>query len=166
MSGTTLYTNQFGQSVAIGDLDLDIMRSGRIAGILSPNQAAAVVAGSPAKIDTTIAYAAGSVINFLAAVANDLAFGFFTPTVQNATFVGSTGSAIATPVQVAGLFGPVMWLLADGTITPGGTVYNSTDATHVNLTNTSSKARGIALDYAVTGQALRVMITNPMAINS
>ncbi len=165
MSGTALYTNQFGQSVAIGNLDLDIMRTGRIAGILSPNQAAAVVAGSPAKIDTTIAYTAGSVINFLAAVANDLAFGFFTPTVQDFTFPAGTGG-VATPVQVAGLYGPVMWLLADGTVTPGATVYNSNDATHVNVTNTSSKARGIALDYAVTGQALRVMITNPMAINS
>ncbi len=164
--GTTLYTNQFGQSVAIGMLDLDIMRSGRIAGIISPNQAAAVVAGSPALIDTAIAYAAGSVINFLAAGKNDLAFGFFTPTVQGSTFVGTTASGIATPVEVAGFFGPVMWMLADGTITPGATVYNLNDATHVNATGTSSKARGIALDYAITGQALRVMITNPLAINS
>jgi len=162
MSGTQLYTNQFGQSVQIGNLDLDIMRSGRIAGILSPNQASAVVAGNPAAIDTTIAYTAGSVINFILATANVLAFGFFTPTVQNFTFA----SGVPTPVQVAGLFGPVMWLLADGTITPGATVYNLNDANHVNATGTSSKARGIALDYAVTGQALRVMITNPLAINS
>ncbi len=164
--GTTLYTNQFGQSVSIGDLDLDIMRSGRIAGILSPNQAAAVVAGTPAVIDSAIAYVAGSVINFKAAILSDLAFGFFTPTVQGATFVGTTGSGIATPVQVAGMYGPVMWLLADGTITPGTTVYNSNDATHVNVTAGSGKARGIALDYAVTGQALRVMITNPLGIAS
>lgn len=162
--GTTLYTNQFGQSVAVGDLDLDIMRSGRIAGILSPNQAAAVVAGAPAKIDTTIAYAAGSVINFLQAGQNDLAFGFFTPTVQNATFVGSTGGGIATPVQVAGMYGPVMWLIASETITPGATVYSDSGGTHVTVTASGSKARGIALDYAVSGQALRVMITNPLSI--
>ncbi len=164
--GTTLYTNQFGQSVVIGYLDLDIMRTGRIAGILSPNQAAAVVAGQPAIIDTAIAYAAGSVINFKAAIVSDLAFGFFTPTVQGLTFVGTTLSGVATPVEVAGDYGPVMWLLADGTITPGATVYNSNDATHVNTTQGSGKARGIALDYAVTGQALRVMITNPLAIAS
>jgi hypothetical protein len=164
--GTTLYTNQFGQSVNIGTLDLDIMRSGRIAGILSPNQAASVVAGYPAKIDTTIAYVAGSVVNFLLAGQNDLAIGFFTPTVQGYTFVGSTGGGVATPVQVAGDFGPVMWMLANATITPGATVYNDTTGAFVSTTATSSKARGIALDYAVSGQALRVIITNPLAIAS
>ena len=160
--GTTLYTNQFGQSVTIGDFDLDIMRTGRIAGILSPNQGSAVEAGYPAKIDTTIAYVAGSVINFLQAGENDLAFGFFSPTVQNLTFA----SGVPTPVQVAGMYGPVMWLLANATITPGATVYNDSTGAFVTVTSASSKARGIALDYAVNGQALRVMITNPLAIAS
>ncbi len=162
--GTTLYTNQFAQSVNIGMIDLDIMRTGRIAGILSPNQSAAVVAGYPAKIDTAIAYTPGSVINFRQAGQNDLAFGFFAPTVQGATFVGTTGGAIATPVEVAGFFGPVMWLLANETITPGATVYNDSTGAYVTVTSGSSKARGIALDYAVNGQALRVMITNPLGI--
>ncbi len=160
--GTTLYTNQFAQNVTIGDFDLDIMRSGRIAGILSPNQSSAVQAGFPAKIDTTIAYAAGSVINFLQAALTDLAFGFFAPTVQNLTFA----SGVPTPVQVAGFYGPVMWMLANATITPGATVYNDSTGAFVNVTGGSNKARGIALDYAVTGQALRVMITNPLAIAS
>lgn len=161
--GTTLYTNQFGQSVAIGNLDLDIMRTGRIAGILSPNQSAAVVAGAPATIDTTIAYAAGSVINFIQATQNVLAFGFFTPTVQDFTF---PAGGVATPVQVAGLYGPVMWMLANATVTPGATVYSDSTGAYVSTVATSSKARGIALDYAVNGQALRVMITNPLAIAS
>jgi Uncharacterized conserved protein (DUF2190) len=160
--GTQLFTNQFGQSVVVGNLDLDIMRTGRIAGILSPNQGSAVVAGSPAKIDTTIAYTPGSVINFLQAAENDLAFGFFTPTVQNFTFA----SGVPTPVQVAGMYGPVMWMLANATITPGATVYSDSTGTFVTVTASSSKARGIALDYAVNGQALRVMITNPLAIAS
>ena len=160
--GTLLYTNQFGQSVSVGNLDLDIMRTGRIAGILSPNQGSAVVAGYPAKIDTTIAYNPGSVINFLQAGENDLAFGFFAPTVQNSTFA----SGVPTPVQVAGFFGPVMWLLANATITPGATVYNDSTGAFITVTSAGSKARGIALDYAVNGQALRVMITNPVAIAS
>lgn len=160
--GTLLYTNQFGQSVDVGMIDLDIMRTGRLAGILSPNQASAVLAGYPAKIDTTIAYAQGSVINFLQAGENDLAFGFFAPTVQQSTFP----SGAPTPVQVAGFYGPVMWLLANATITPGATVYNDSTGAFVTVTATSSKARGIALDYAVNGQALRVMIINPVAIAS
>jgi hypothetical protein len=160
--GTTLYTNQFGQSVAIGMIDLDIMRTGRIAGILSPNQASAVLAGYPATIDTTIAYAPGSVINFIQATENVLAFGFFTPTVQNFTFA----PGVVAPVEVAGFYGPVMWLLANATITPGATVYSDSTGAFVTVTATSSKARGIALDYAVNGQALRVMITNPVAIAS
>jgi hypothetical protein len=161
--GTMLYTNQFGQSVAVGNFDLDIMRTGRIAGILSPNQASAVEAGYPAKIDTTIAYAPGSVINFLQAGQDDLAFGFFAPTVQNFTFAAA---GVATPVDVAGFYGPVMWLVANATITPGATVYNDSTGGFITVTASGSKARGIALDYAVNGQALRVMITNPVAIAS
>ena len=160
--GTTLYPNQFGMSVNVGMIDLDIMRTGRIAGMLSPNQGSAVVAGSPAKIDTAIAYTQGTVINFLQAGENDLAFGFFAPTVQFTTFP----NGVNTMVNVAGFFGPVMWMMANATITPGAVVYSDSTGAFVTVTSASSKARGIALDYAVNGQALRVMITNPLAIAS
>jgi hypothetical protein len=159
--GVTLYTNQFNQQVAVGDIDLGIMQTGALAGVLSANQsspAVTVLAGAPAKIDTTIT--SGYIVNFLQAAQTDLAIGFFKRTLMEGTF------SIGDQVEVALFGGPVMWLLANGTITPGATVYNDTTGAFVNVTASSNKARGIALDYALTGQVLRVLITNPVAIAS
>lgn len=159
--GTTLYTNQFGQQVAIGDLDLGLMQGGALAGILSPNQsspAVTVQAGFPAKIDTAIT--TGFVVNFVQAAQTDLAIGFFRRMAAQATF------ALLDVVEVALFGGPVMWMLANGTITPGATVYNDSTGAFVNTTAGGNKARGIALDYATTGNVLRVLITNPVSIAS
>lgn len=156
--GSTLYTNQFAQGVAIGDIDLGIVQTGTLTGILSANQATTVLAGAPAKIDTTIAV--GSVVNFLQALQTDLAIGFFKRTTTAGSFVA------LDIVEIVLNPAPVIWLLANGTITPGATVYNDSTGAFVNTTVGSNKARGIALDYAVNGQALRVMITNPLAIAS
>lgn len=159
--GIQLYTNQFGQQVAVGDIDLGIVQTGALVGILSPNQATpglTVAAGSPAKIDTTIT--SGYVVNFLQAAQTDLAIGFFRRNTTEATF----SPLDIVEVVLAPL--PVIWLLANGTITPGATVYNDSTGAFVNVTASSNKARGIALDYAVTGQVLRVLITNPLAIAS
>lgn len=158
--GTTLYTNQFGQQVAAGDLDLNIQQSGALAGILSPNQsspAVTVKAGAPAKIDTTIT--SGYVVNFLQAAITDVAIGNFKRTSMEGTF------GLLDVVEVALFGGPVMWLVAGATITPGLTVYQDTNGLVVG-TGGGAKARGIALDYATSGNVLRVMITNPVAIAS
>ena len=159
--GSTFLTNQFGQSVAIGDLDLNIQKDGGLAGILSANQsspAVTVPAGAPAKIDTTIT--AGRVVNFLQAGENEFAIGFFRRTSMEATF------NIGDDVIVTLLGGPVMWLLAGETITPGAVVYSDSTGAHVTVTSASSRARGIALDYAVSGQPVRVMIMAPLGIQS
>lgn len=158
--GVTLYTNQFGQSVAVGDLDLNIMNGGSLVGILSPNQASPAVtvnAGAPAKIDTTIT--TGKVLNFLQAGITDLAIGNFKRTVNQGVF------SVLDVVEVAMTGGAVIWLLAAATITPGLTVYQDVNGSVVGAGG-GAKARGIALDYATTGQVLRVLITNPMAIAS
>lgn len=159
--GISLFTNQFGQQVAVGDIDLGIMQAGSLAGILSPNQSSpgvTVAAGAPAKIDTAIT--TGYVVNFLQAGVNDLAIGFFKRVAAEATF------GLLDQVEVALFGGPVMWLLANATITPGATVYNDSTGAFVNVTSGGAKARGIALDYATTGNVLRVLITNPVAIAS
>jgi len=159
--GVTLYTNQFGQSVAVGDLDLGLMASGSITGIVSPNQsspAATINAGSFVKIDTTIT--SGYVVNFLQAAQTDLAFGVVKRLLKQGTF----GSPYPIEVSLPAL--PVMWLLANATITPGATVYSDSTGQFVNVTASSNKARGIALDYATNGNVLRVLITPPVAIAS
>lgn len=156
--GSTFYTNQFGQQVAIGDIDLSIQQNGALAGILSPNQASpavTVASGAPAKIDSTIT--TGYVVNFLQAGITDVAIGQFKRTSMQSTF------GVLDVVEVALFGGPVMWLLAAATITPGLTVYQDANGSVVG-SGGGAKARGIALDYATSGNVLRVLITNPAGI--
>lgn len=156
--GSTFYTNQFGQQVAVGDIDLGIQQTGALAGILSPNQsspAVTVAAGAPAIIDTAIT--SGFVVNFKQAAITDIAIGNFKRTSMQSTF------GLLDVVEVALFGGPVMWLLAAATITPGLTVYQDANGAVVGAGG-GAKARGIALDYATTGNILRVLITNPAGI--
>lgn len=158
--GVTLYTNQFSQQVAVGDADLSIAQNGGLAGILSPNQSSpgvTVVAGAPAKFDTTIT--SGYVPNFLQAGITDVAIGIFQRTTMEGTF------GLLDQVKVALFGGPIVWLLANATITPGATVYQ--DANNlVVLTGGGAKSRGIALDYAVAGQVLRVLLVSAVGVSA
>lgn len=158
--GITLYTNQFGQQVAVGDIDLGIQQSGALAGILSPNQASpgvTVAAGAPAKIDTTIT--TGFVVNFLQAGITDVAIGIFRRTTMEGTF------ALGDIVEVALFGGPVVWLLANATITPGQTVYQDTNGLVVG-SGGGAKSRGIALDYATAGTVLRVLLVSAVGVSA
>ena len=158
--GTTLYTNQFGQQVAVGDIDLGIQQSGALAGILSPNQsspATTVNAGRPAKIDTTIT--TGYVVNFLEAAITDVAIGCFKRTSSAGVF------SQLDQVEVALFGGPVMWLLANATITPGQTVYFDANGLVVG-SGGGAKSRGIALDYATATNVLRVLLVSAVGVSA
>ena len=158
--GVTLYTNQFGQQVAIGDIDLGIQQSGALAGILSPNQASPAVtvnAGAPAIIDTAIT--TGYVVNFKQAAITDVAIGIFRRTTMEGVF------AIGDQVEVALFGGPVVWLLANATITPGQLVYQDANALVVG-SGGGAKSRGIALDYAVATQVLRVLLISAVGVSA
>lgn len=158
--GTTLYTNQFGQSVSVGDIDLGINATGALAGIVSPNQsspAVTILAGKPAKIDGTIA--SGYVVNFLEAGITDVAIGIFKRTSMEGIF------ALGDQVEVALFGGAVMWLLAAAIITPGSIVYQDANGAVVN-SGGGAKSRGIALDYATTGNVLRVLLSSAVGISA
>lgn len=159
--GVTLYTNQFGQSVAVGDIDLGIQQWGALAGIVSPNQASpatTILAGSPAKFDTTIT--SGFVPNFLQAAITDAGIiGIFKRTSMEGLF------AIGDQVEVALFGGPAIWMLAAATITPGQTVYlNSSNG--VVGTGGGAKSIGIALDYATSGNVLRVLLASAVGVSA
>jgi hypothetical protein len=154
----SLNINQFQQQPVLGDVDLQIAQSLTITGQLSANQATALVAGTPVKLDSAIT--SGRYPQFVAAGATDLAFGYIKRTVQAATF--SSGDKI----EVVGAFPPVMWLSAASTMAPGIPVQsNASDATIVEAV-TSGKVRGILLDPAVTGQLVRVLLADPLALAS
>lgn len=150
--------NSFAPTPVLGDLDLQIAESMTISGIISANQATALVAGTPVKLDSAIT--SGYVPQFIAAAATDLAIGYIKRTVQAASF-----SAL-DKVEIIGAFGPVMWLQAASTMAPGIPVQaNSSDATIVEVVG-AGKVRGILLDPAVSGQLVRVIISAPLALAS
>lgn len=148
--------NQFAPTPVLGDLDLQIAASGTISGQLSTNQGSSLVAGTPVKFDTAITE--GSLPQFIAAAATDLAFGYIKRTVQAATF------AALAKIEVVGAFGPVMWLTANSTMARGIPVQsNASDATIVEAVS-SGKVRGILLDPGAAGRLVRVMLSAPLAL--
>ncbi len=158
--GITLYTNQFGQQVAVGDIDLGIQQTGKLAGILSPNQATpgvTVAAGAPAKIDTAITV--GNVVNFLQAATTDVAIGVFARTSMEGTF------ALLDQVEVALFGGPVMWFLANATVTPGATAYQDSSNRIVGAGG-GAKSVGIVLDYGTAGTMVRVLLAAAVGISA
>lgn len=154
-----LNINQFDQQPVVGDLDLQIAASGTLTGQLSANQATALVAGSPVKLDAAIT-STGGFPQFVAAAAGDLAFGYIKRTVQSARF--ATGDKI----EVVGAYGPVMWLLANSTMAAGIPVQtNASDPTIVEAVS-SGKVRGILLDPGSAGVLVRVILAAPLALAS
>jgi hypothetical protein len=154
----TLNVNQFEQKPLKGSLDLAIMNSKVITGVVSDSQATALVPGERVKLDT----AAGSQIpSFIAADATDLAIGVVMYNSRN-----SENLVSGQPVEVACNVGPVMWMEADAAITVQSVVYQQSTAV-VGTTSGSNKKVGIALDAAAAaGDIIRVIISEPMALNS
>lgn len=150
-----LNINQFQQSPVQGDPDLQIAQSFTITGILSANQASALVAGQPVKLDSAIT--SGQLPQFVAAAAADRAFGFIKRTAKQSTF------ATGDKVEVMSLFGPVMWLKAVGSVACGALLESTSDGLGVQ-TKASGALRGIALDPAADGALLRVLITDVSSI--
>ena len=158
--GVTLYTNQFGQQVSVGDIDLGIQQSGALAGILSPNQSSpgvTVAAGAPAKIDSNIT--SGYVVNFLQAAITDVIIGVFKRTSTKGVF------SVLDQVEVALFGGPVIWMLAGATIAPGATCYLDA-SNNVVGSGGGAKSVGIALDYATSGNVLRVLLSSAVGVSA
>lgn len=147
---TQLNLNQQEQVAVKGQLDLQISRSGIISGVVDASQTTDLVAGQPVKL---YASNTGSEVKFVAALESEVAIGHVIRDVQ-----GKYGAGAA--IQVAGSFGPVMFLEAGATVTPGARVEND-DATDTVQAVSAGKCRGIAIDYATVGQLTRVMLITP-----
>jgi hypothetical protein len=141
-----VYPNQFEQTPARGDLDLAIMKSGVVNGVLGG--AASVVAGDRVKIDTT--NTAPGVVKFLPALDTEVAFGTVKRTSKQATF------AVGDQIEVAFLGGPVVYEVANATLTPGIAV--SMNAGYVDVVGGGRATMGLSLDYAVQSGMLRVLL--------
>lgn len=149
----TMNINQFAQTPVAGELDLRIAKSGVIAGVLSASVVGSVKAGQYVKLDS--AATAAGVPQFVLAAVGDAAHGKIIRTVKAASFVA--GDAI----EVAGLFGPVVWATASAAIAPGNALESSAATTMAPLT--AGVLRGIALDAASgSGVLFRMFEINPV----
>lgn len=146
---STINVNQFAQVPVRGETDLQIAKSGIITGIISPNQATPLKAGDAVMLDPAIT--APGTPAFIGAGVGDVALGYM-------ILDPKAGTASAPEsIQVAlRLSGPVIWLVANGTIPPGSLVEQA-PANDVQVL-AAGKLRGLALDYAVAGQLLRVIL--------
>lgn len=150
---STLNINQFAQVAVLGQLDQQISRSGVIQGMVSAaNTTTPIDAGDAVDLDS--ANTTVGAPQFVTALNSDSSFGYMIYDVKS--------SNVLTPgfIQVACNFtGPVMWLIAGGTIAAGAFVEQTAAAGTVATYGTStSKLRGVALDPGTTGALLRVIL--------
>lgn len=155
---STLNINQFAQVAVRGQQDLAIARSGILSGMVSAASGSTPIqAGDAVKLD-----AANTVVGqpqFLKAAASDtlaVCIGY--------AIMDPKSSSVLTPGQIQVALrhsGPVLWLVAAGTIAAGAAVEQAAAGGDVLAFGAStSKLRGIALDPGTVGNLMRVILTN------
>lgn len=152
--GSTLNINQFAQVAVRGQQDQSISRSGIFSGQASAaNSTTPLNAGDAVDLDPAVTVVGQP--QFVKALYTDVAFGYM--------ILDPKASSVLQPgqLQVASRWtGPVLWLIAGGTIAPGTFVEqaNSSTVDVVAYGTSSSKLRGIALDPGTSGQLMRVIL--------
>lgn len=144
--------NEFQQTPVRGQLDLQIAKSGVLSGQISANEAGSPKAGDFVKLDPA---ATGATPQFLLAAQADLAIGVITHDVKKDSPV------VGDVVNVGGLLGPVIWAVANETITPQEQLQSNANGNMEALA--AGKFRGIALDPATVGQLFRMMVLTNVA---
>ncbi len=151
-----LNPNAFDQTGVIrGFIDWSIQKSGVLSAMVSANQATALKPGDPVKLDSA---ATGNTPQFVAAAASDAKAFYVTASENKSSFVAGD------IIEVAGHFGPIMWMLAEATIAMGATVEQNANG-NVQTLNTG-KPRGMALLNGTTGNAVPVLILVPTVTQS
>jgi hypothetical protein len=151
-----LNPNQFAQTPVKGAVDLNLMKSGILSGIVSANQSGTLYAGQRVKLDTS---AQAGVPSFVSAAYNEYAVGIVIATPKANSFTAYDKCQVAM-----NYVGPIVWMEASAAITAGTVVESvQADLTLVAPLGTTNKKVGLALDGASTsGQLIRVIIA-PLA---
>lgn len=144
--------NQFEQAPIKGALDLSMMGSGTLSGIVSENQATALKPGDRVGLDN----AAGSKVpSFVAVAASAAAFGVVVFTSKKSSPTYAAGDVI----EVVPVFGicPIMWCEASAAIACQTAVQW---AAGQKVEAGTTKLMGYTLDAAsAAGQLIRVILT-------
>jgi len=142
-------TDQFNQSPVAGDLDLAIMHSGVLTGVLSASVVVQLVAGSRVKLDDSVA-TPGSLPAFVAAADNEAATGVIKRTAQKASFTGGD------VIEVVFAGNPsVIWEVAGATVSPNDDVEMAAGFVQPKA---AGALMGKSLDYAVVSTMVRVIL--------
>lgn len=148
---STLNINQFGQVAIRGQQDLGIASSGILSGMVSAaNTTTPIAAGDAVKLDPAVTVVGQP--QFVSAASTDVAFGYMIYDPKSASVLTPGQIQVAMRVR-----GPVLWLVAAGTIAPGALVEQATSSGDVQ-TLASGHLRGIALDPGTVGNLLRVVL--------
>ena len=154
---SNLNINQFAQVAVRGQTDQQISRSGIIQGIVSAaNTTTPIAPGDCVNLDPAVTVVGAP--QFITSNPNgsDVSFGYM--------IYDPKSSSVLTPgvIQVAMRWvGPVIWLVAGGTIAPGALVeqvVSSSVYDVVTFGTSTSKVRGLALDPGSIGQLLRIVL--------
>lgn len=144
----TININQQEQAAIVGQIDLQGGRAARVlSGIVSPNNGAAIQAGSSVKLDTANTTKTPW---FLVCAASDVGIGRLVYTERNAK--PAVGDACEVTLD------GIVWCVSEGAINPQVLVQDGTDGAMFVIVVSSGKQRGMTLDGATAaGQLLRVI---------
>ena len=156
MATPALNPNSFGLNPVRGLVDWSIQRRGIMTVQVSANQATALVAGMPVILDSA---ATGAMPQVIGAGNSDIRAFYVAWNAKQDSFVAGD------IIEVAGMFGPVIWLKADATIAMGATVEDVIVDSAVQ-TLAAAKPRGIALLNGVSGNLVPVMLVTPAVVAS
>ena len=144
--------NQFDQSPLKGSLDMSMMGSGTLSGIVSKNQATALKPGDRVGLDNV---AGSRVPSFVAVAAGTAAFGVVVFSSKKSSPTYAAGDVI----EVVPVFGicPIMWCEASAAIACQTAVQWAAGQT---ITAGTTKLMGYTLDAAsAAGELIRVILT-------
>jgi hypothetical protein len=142
--------NQFEMNRERGEIEQNQPFGGRVMTmVVSANQATALAPGDFVKFDTSITYNPGMPQIVAAAVGDTLTAGCIVFSLKKSSFVAGDLVEVAMPDTV-------VILTAGATINVGADLEDTGSSTV--QTKSAQAKRGRALDYAVSGQKLRVLI--------
>lgn len=154
--------NQFAQTPAPAQVDLQITKAGVLTGKLSASVVGFLNAGCAVKLDPATI---GQNPNFLPAADNEDAFGLIIRTPKRASFQAGD------EIQVTMLDGVVIWAVANATVAPGDqlefvTVTSGSPATSQAFAQplASGKLRGLALDPAAVSTLFRMITLSGLVV--